>query len=119
MVKSMLLILVSVILGASAQVSIKWGTMGVPQGDLGWTGLLMKYFTNVPVLSGLFLYGLSSLTWIFAVARVDLSKAYPMVAVGYVLVFLCSYFLFNEPVSVLKIAGLTTIVAGVIMISQS
>nr|WP_306220371.1 EamA family transporter [Cohnella sp. WQ 127256] len=79
----------------------------------------MKYFTNVSVLLGLCLYALSSVTWIFAVAKVDLSKAYPMVAVGYVLVFICSYFLFNEPISTIKIAGLITIVAGVIMISQS
>ncbi|WP_256759000.1 SMR family transporter [Cohnella sp. WQ 127256] len=99
--------------------AIKWGTLGVTQEGLGAKELLMKYFTNVSVLLGLCLYALSSVTWIFAVAKVDLSKAYPMVAVGYVLVFICSYFLFNEPISTIKIAGLITIVAGVIMISQS
>ena len=119
MVKSLLLILVSVVLGSSAQIAIKWGTLGVSQTDLDTKELLMKYFTNASVLSGLILYAFSSVTWIFAVAKVDLSQAYPMVAMGYVIVFICSYLFFNEPISLLKIAGLATIVAGVVMISRS
>jgi len=119
MVKSLLLILSSVVLGASAQVAIKWGTMGVSQAGADAKALLLKYFTSLPVLAGLGLYALSSVTWIFAVSNVELSKAYPMVAVGYVLVFLCSYFMFGESLSATKIAGLVTIVLGVVLISQS
>lgn len=119
MVKSLLLILASVLLGASAQIAIKWGTMGVSHAGADAKELLAKYFTSIPVLFGLGLYALSSVTWIFAVAKVELSKAYPMVAAGYVLVFLCSYFMFGEAVSAMKVVGLATIVSGVVLISLS
>jgi len=50
---------------------------------------------------------------------VQLSIAYPMVASGYVLVVLLSYLLLHEPVSSLRVLGLLTIVAGVIIIANS
>lgn len=118
--KSILLILLSVILGALGQVSIKLGTLQVKVGEKeSIHSLLFKYLTNYSVFVGLVFYSFSAVLWIFAVAKVNLSYAYPMVAIGYVVVFTLSYILFHEPISTQRLIGLLIIVIGVILISRS
>ncbi len=114
-----ILVFISIILGSCGQVVMKMGTSQVSTNGLSFLPLLLKYFTNIPILSGLLLYTLSAVVWIFAISKVQLSIAYPMVASGYVLVVLLSYLLLHEPVSSLRVLGLLTIVAGVIIIANS
>lgn len=118
--KEIMLILVSILFGAVGQLLMKFGTtrVGAAEGD-GVAALLVKYFTNLPILAGLSFYALSAVIWIFAISKVELSFAYPMVALSYVLVVTVSYFLFGESVGALRIAGLITIIAGVLMIAKS
>lgn len=113
-----ILVFISIILGSCGQVMMKLGTLQVATG-LSFFTLLLKYFTNLHILAGLLLYTLSAVVWIFAISKVQLSIAYPMVASGYVLVVLLSYLLLNEPVSSMRVLGLVTIVAGVIIIANS
>ncbi|GAA4711551.1 EamA family transporter [Brevibacillus fulvus] len=117
--KSLLLILLSVLLGAGGQVAMKWGTMQVKALQSGVLHQLLQYLLHWSVLLGLCLYALSALVWILAIAKVDLTYAYPMVACGYVVVFLLSYWLFQEPVSWQRAIGLAVVVVGVLIISQS
>lgn len=113
------LIIISIFLGACGQIILKMGTSQLSVSSLSLLDQFIKYFTNIPILTGLLLYTLSAVVWIFAIARVQLSIAYPMVASGYVLVVILSYFILHEPVSTLKILGLTIIVTGVIIIANS
>lgn len=106
-----MLIFTSILFGAFAQILMKFGT--------GKADTVIKLFLNPYVLSGLVLYGLSAITWIFAISKVQLSVAYPMVSLGYVIVFALSYILFNEPINGLRAAGLVTIITGVLMIAKS
>ncbi|RNB83360.1 cation/cationic drug transporter [Brevibacillus fluminis] len=116
---SLLLILISVILSASGQVAMKMGASSLSgKNDM----LLMKfvhYLTNLPIMVGLALYGISAFVWIAAIEKVRLSYAYPMAALGYVLVAAMSVWFFHEPMSPMRIAGLAIIVVGVVVISQS
>lgn len=116
---SLLLILISVILSASGQVAMKMGASSLSgKNDM----LLMKfvhYLTNLPIMVGLALYGISAFVWIAAIEKVQLSYAYPMAALGYVLVAAMSVWFFQEPMSPMRIAGLAIIVVGVVVISQS
>jgi multidrug transporter EmrE-like cation transporter len=104
-------IFLSILLGACAQILMKLGT----QHDSG----LIQLFLNWQVLSGLALYGLSAILWILAISKVQLSFAYPMVAFGYVIVFVASYFLFGDDLNVWRISGLVFIIVGVVLISRS
>lgn len=113
--KSMIFIIVSIILGAFAQISMKWGTVHPSAAR----NELVRYFLNIPTILGLGLYGLSAILWILALQKVQLSFAYPMVALGYVLVTALSYFIFKEEVPVLRVGGLAVIVLGVLMIAKS
>jgi multidrug transporter EmrE-like cation transporter len=119
MLKYNLLIFLSVLLGAGGQVAMKWGTMQVKPVDGGALHHLLKYVSNWSVVMGLSFYALSAVIWILAIAKVDLTYAYPMVAGGYVIVFLLSYLLFHEPVSLQRVIGLAAIIVGVFLISQS
>lgn len=116
---SQVLIVISVILSACGQVAMKMGASTLSsKNDM----LLMKfihYLTNIPIMVGLALYGISAFVWIAAIEKVQLSYAYPMAALGYVLVAAMSVWFFQEPMSIMRIAGLVIIVVGVIVISQS
>ncbi len=114
-----ILIIISIVLGACGQIIMKMGTSQLTVSGLSIMNQLLKYFTNIPILTGLVLYTLSAVFWIFAISKVQLSVAYPMVASGYVLVVILSYLLLHEPVSSLRILGLIVVVAGVVIIANS
>ncbi|MBA5850439.1 EamA family transporter [Clostridium sp. cel8] len=115
------LILISVFLGALGQVLVKYGAVNL---DINFT---LKYFLpsvlnilkNIPVVLGIVSYGLSFLIWIKVLSKVDLSYAYPMVSIGYIITMLFSYFLFKENISFIRIIGVVFIIIGVILISRS
>jgi drug/metabolite transporter (DMT)-like permease len=88
--------------------------LGTQQG-----GGLLRLFMNWQVLSGLALYGLSAILWIMAISKVQLTFAYPMVALGYVIVFAASYFIFGDDLNAWKISGLAFIIIGVVLVSRS
>ena len=114
-----ILIIMSIVLGAFGQIAMKLGTSQIVVDGLSVTAQLLRYFSNIPILLGLALYTFSAILWIFAIARVQLSIAYPMVASGYVLVVILSYLIFHEPISILRLLGLFIIVVGVIVIANS
>lgn len=113
--KDLLLIIVSVTIGAVGQIAFKYGAMQIV-ADPGVT-LLEKI--KWPIVLGLFLYGISTIIWIMALKKVELSYAYPMVSLGYVFVFIASYFLFHEPLNWLRVGGMLFIMAGITLVAKS
>ena len=112
---SLAMILISVLLGALGQIGFKYGVTRIPEtGDL-----LTKISAGWPIGLGLLLYGLSTILWIYVLRSVELSYAYPLISLGYVLVFLASYFLFNEPIGLARLAGLALIIAGITLVARS
>jgi len=75
--------------------------------------------TEVFVLLGIFLYLISTIFWLAALSRVDLSYAYPMISIGYVLVLVLSWAIFNERLAFIRIAGVILICFGVLLVSRS
>jgi multidrug transporter EmrE-like cation transporter len=118
--KGIPLILVAVLLGAVGQIIMKRGMQIYGEVSAGsvW-GQLVPILKVPQVLIGFLCYGLSSVFWIAVVSNVDLSLAYPMVSLAYVIVFLASWLFLGEQISAIRIAGLVIIVAGVIVISRS
>jgi len=80
------------------------------------TGLYLSW----PFLGGLILFGLNLLFYTQALGKMNLSIAYPiMVGVGFVIIGITSYFLFDERLSVIQITGILFILAGVTLVAQS
>ncbi|WP_446899532.1 EamA family transporter [Clostridium sp. LBM24168] len=116
-----LLILISVFLGAMGQVLVKYGAVNL---ELNFT---LKYLIpsifgilkNLPVMTGIISYGISFLIWIKVLSKTELSYAYPMVSLGYIITMIFSYFVFKENISFIRILGMLFIIVGVVLISQS
>ncbi len=120
--KAGVLILLSIILGALGQLSLKQGMM--EEGEIlirpeKILPTLLLVFSRPFVLLGLFFYAVSTIFWLMVLSRVELSYAYPMLSLGYVLVVFFSWVLWREQISSLRIFSLLLICVGVILLSRS
>ena len=119
MLINVIFILISIILGVIGQLVIKHGTTAVGAFDFSDAiNFLKAAFTNFYIWAGLGCYVLSSITWIITLSRVELSYAYPMVSIGYVLVLFFSSWFFGEKVLPIHYAGVALIIAGVVLITK-
>jgi multidrug transporter EmrE-like cation transporter len=121
-VKELILVLIPVFIGAFGQIFLKKGMLQVGGFAIRNTNMLHKFieiFLNPWVLTGFVFYFLSSLLWLIAISRIQLSIAYPMLSISYILVLVASWFLFNEPVTLVRWSGVAVICAGVYLISRS
>ncbi len=78
----------------------------------------MKIFLVPNVIIGLLFYAVSTVFWLIALSKIELSVAYPMLSMGYILLMIISYFLLNESITVYKVVGTLLVVAGVTLISR-
>jgi multidrug transporter EmrE-like cation transporter len=95
------------LLGAAAQILMKSGANNLTHPGL--SGII----TSVPLMAGYSLYGLSTVLLIFALRDGELSVLYPVIALTYVWVTMLSVVFFRETMNAFKVAGVSTIVAGV------
>ena len=117
------LILVSVALAATAQLTLKSGVNHVTDlngGALELNGSSLKVLLTSPIVwAGLVLFALSAVVWLFALSRVSLSFAYPFAALGYVVIVLFSLLVLHEDVPPLRWAGVGLIVVGIVLVAQT
>ncbi len=73
---------------------------------------------NPLVFSGIASYGIGFIAYLFALTKLDQSFAYPMFALGYVLVPVFNWVVMHEPFSVTRLIGIFVVIAGVILISR-
>lgn len=73
----------------------------------------------VLVFASFALYAAATLLWIHLLRQVDLSRAYPFMALSFVLVPLFSVLLYGERLSGPYLAGVALIVGGVAVIARS
>ncbi|TBL72445.1 SMR family transporter [Paenibacillus thalictri] len=111
-------LILSVLLGAAGQVLMKWGVSSAkPAGAEMWSwSAVLAYW---PVAAGLACYGFSSVFWLFALRKFPLSTAYPMVSLGYILVMVLGFYLFQESLSMQKWFGAAFIMCGVLLIARA
>lgn len=116
--KTILLLILSIVLGASGQLMFKGAARTLPGfAELGLARLLLTLFTTPMILGGFACFFTSSILWILALRTVPLNIAYPMVALSYIIIFTGSCFLFQEPVSWRHWVGAALIVAGIVLIA--
>lgn len=77
------------------------------------------HFNITPyTVAGIFLYGVSFLTYIYLISKYDLGYIIPLTtALVYILIFAASFLIFNEAFTVIKIAGIFLIVCGLILLN--
>ncbi|WER48222.1 EamA family transporter [Cupriavidus sp. WKF15] len=115
-------IFTGVLLNAAAQLLLKAGVNAVGAITIERSTLLvtaLRVLTQWPVLAGLTLYVVSVGVWIVGLSRVDVSIAYPMLSLGYVVNALAAWWLFGEMIGPLRVCGILLILAGVFLIARS
>jgi len=114
---AIILLLVSVSLGAAGQLCLKYGVSLLGEG-VSMVALIKGIFTPY-VFSGFALYGISSIIYLNVLSRLDLSYAYPFVALSFVMVTVLSWHFLDETLPMLRIIGLALIMAGVFTVAAS
>lgn len=112
-----LIALVSIAFGSVAQFCLKIGVSQAKQYTQ--TDYVLHLLTNLNFLAGLALYGLSMISWLFVLSKLELSKAYPMVSIGYVLTTAMACLWLGEVLNWNRALGIGLIVLGVIFITRS
>jgi multidrug transporter EmrE-like cation transporter len=119
---SFALVLFGVLLNAAAQLLLKAGTNAIGQFEFSAANLApigWKVATQPYILGGLTCYAVSVVVWILALSRVEVSIAYPMLSIGYVVNALAAYALFGEAVGVQRLVGIGIIIIGVYIVARS
>lgn len=107
---SVIIMIFCTVIAASAQLLFKEGSV-VSESD-PFNGMIW-------VFVGLLFYALGAVLMIYAFKNGEVTVLYPIVTLSYVWVGLVSYHYFNEPMNLLKWAGIIVIVAGISIIGIS
>lgn len=117
-IKLLALILLSVLLSGSGQVLLRAGLKSMPAlgvTDLlsitGWTTLLGVWQVSV----GLLLWIVATAVWLLVLNRAELSYAYCLASLNYIIVPLAGRYLFNEGLNATRTCGMALIFFGVLL----
>jgi multidrug transporter EmrE-like cation transporter len=116
------LVMCGVLLNAIAQLLLKAGTNTVGHFEFSMANALpvgWKLATEPHIVGGLACYVVSVVVWIMALSRVEVSIAYPMLSVGYVVNAIAAWYLFGESVTPMRLAGIGVIILGVFIVARS
>ncbi|MSQ53136.1 MAG: 4-amino-4-deoxy-L-arabinose transferase [Betaproteobacteria bacterium] len=116
------LILTGVLLNAGAQLLLKAGTNAVGEFEFTMENVLpvgVRLAMEPHILGGMVCYLVSLVVWIMGLSRVEVSVAYPMLSIGYVVNAIAAWYLFGESVSALRLSGIGFIIVGVFLVAKS
>jgi multidrug transporter EmrE-like cation transporter len=116
------LLLTGVLLNATAQLLLKAGTNAVGRFEFAAASLVPvagKVALEPHILAGCFCYGISLIVWIMGLSRVEVSVAYPLLSLGYVINAVGAWYLFGESLTFARIVGIGFIVLGVGLVARS
>jgi drug/metabolite transporter (DMT)-like permease len=117
-----LMIWLSVILSAVAQVLLKQGLNNV-RSRTGANSSPATLIVAVATQAWVWLWGVCFVfatgLWLLGLQKLDLSYAYPLLSVGYILVNLLSAIFFHERVDGMRWVAVAVISVGVVLIAGS
>ena len=111
-------LLLNLLISVSAQFLLKAGMLelGSFQGQEATLTYLLSMI-NWKIVGGLFFYASGIVFWLLCLSKLDLSFAYPAATFQYVLIFVGSWYFFDEQVGIMRVLGMLIISLGVIIIS--
>jgi multidrug transporter EmrE-like cation transporter len=118
-----LFIITGVLLNAVAQLLLKAGTNALG-GAIHLTAAnafetFIKVVTQLPILGGLACYGISLVVWIIGLSRTDVTIAYPMLSLGYVVSALGAWMFLGEVIPPQRLVAIGVIMVGVILLART
>jgi len=122
MIKSLFILILSILTSSTAHLFLKKGISqfnfdNYPEFRISTH--IIDVATNPWVFSGMTLHGTALVFWLWALSRVDISFAYPFLALGYVFIGIMAWVWLGESLSLIRISGMLLIIAGLVVLSQS
>jgi multidrug transporter EmrE-like cation transporter len=116
------IIVLSIFMSSTAHIFLKKGMMvyainTVKSGDI--ISLVWAVGTNPWVVGGMFLHVTALVVWLWALSKVDISFAYPFLALGYILVSAMAWFWLGEELSPIRILGMGIIIIGILVLARA
>jgi drug/metabolite transporter (DMT)-like permease len=116
-------IITGVLLNAAAQIFLKAGTNALGGAihltAQNWFSTGIKVITQLPILAGLACYAVSLVVWIIGLSRTDVTIAYPMLSLGYVVSAVAAWFFLGEAVSMQRLLAIGVIMIGVALLART
>lgn len=100
----------AILLGVGGQLMLKSGAAG---------DTLLQQFLSPQSIFGLGLYFGAALCYMFALRKIPVSVAFPSVGLSYVLVALLAFWLYGEPLTMPKLAGIALVCGGIVLITRA
>ncbi len=120
MLKNLVLIIATVCLNTAGQFMMKAGINKI--GEIGISDLIGSFsriVTSPYIIGGFCSYAVSAVLWIMILSRAELSWAFPMVSLSYVITALLAPVLLYESFSVQRFVGVIVICIGVFLVSRT
>ncbi len=115
-------IFTGICLNALAQLLLKAGTNAVGAIHLtadNWFATGLKLAMQLPIIGGLTCYVVSVVVWIIGLSRVDVTVAYPLLSLGYIINAIGAWYFLGEVVSGQRMLAIAIIIIGVILLTRS
>ncbi len=120
MSKPLVLVAIAVCFSAIGEFMLKAGMDRVGVLSLSSMGTVVpKMIRTWPLYGGFLSIGVGAVFWLAALSRADLSWAYPLLAMGYVITLVMAPMILREQVPSIRWIGTILIVMGVYLISRS
>jgi multidrug transporter EmrE-like cation transporter len=116
------LVLAAIVIGTCGQLLLKAGTNVVGVFAFTLENALpvgIKLGGEPRILGGIGCYVVSLSCWILALTRVEVSVAYPMVALGFALNAALAWWMLGEAVTPIRMLGIGIIIVGVWVVARS
>jgi multidrug transporter EmrE-like cation transporter len=104
------------LLNTLSQLFIKLAAEHVTGSGLAW---LHNTVTSPWMIAAVVVEAVCFVIWMRVLGEMDLSQAFPLSAVGYILIIATSWLVFGESISLLQLIGGGLILAGVFLISTA
>ncbi|MCD6186345.1 MAG: EamA family transporter [Deltaproteobacteria bacterium] len=114
------LILFGVLLNACAQLVLKQGMRTIGSFTFTINNIIpigLKVAVNPFIITGFGCYLVSVIVWLMVLSRVEVSYAYPLLSVGYIVTAFAGQIFFNETIGIMRWAGILVICFGVYLIT--
>jgi drug/metabolite transporter (DMT)-like permease len=116
-----LYIFVCVLLTVYSQLMMRWQVSAgglLPEDLPGKLRFVTTMLLNPWVLSAIVATFLAGIAWMLAMAKFEVSYAFPFMSLNYVLVLAASVLLFQETFTGTKLAGTALIIAGIVVLAR-
>ena len=117
-----LLAVLSVSLNAGAQIFLRKtmvavGTLPVDRSELA--SFAISVVINPWFVFGMACYALSICVWLIVLSKLEVSVAYPLLSIGYVITAFVGFFFLGENVTLLRVFGIALICGGLFFITRT